>query len=394
MLLFVSSVSAVSVLASIDLQIASANLTSSNATPLEGQNIFLNATFSNAGNQNASNVLVMFFDGTTPIGNNTVSVPAFSSAVVSQVWEAEIGPNTIKVVVDPQNSISETNESNNEAVKNISISGYHTYFGKAQGVTALGFFFDTLFERAEPACNILVADTDSNVDFSSLQALGIKKNGGNAKHDFKDLDLVLNMTTFDDSISILYSKNAQGQKAKETTSLFVFGNTITKIPVINSTNSTIFRSGLLWDKSDDGQGCSNEEDNGNDDNGEDNNNDEEDSNDSDDEDSDDNEKVELCHIPPGNPENAHTIEVSQNAVPFHLAHGDFLGECEPGKKSKKNEFDTCDQEDVVLISKVKPLEVGKFGKYDYEIKIPALIRDYKQGSSSVEFYLDLSSPCP
>ena len=41
------------------------------------------------------------------------------------------------------------------------------------------------------------------------------------------------------------------------------------------------------------------------------------------------EKVLICHIPPGNPENAHTISVSVNAVPAHLAHGDTEGPC-PG----------------------------------------------------------------
>jgi LPXTG-motif cell wall-anchored protein len=40
-----------------------------------------------------------------------------------------------------------------------------------------------------------------------------------------------------------------------------------------------------------------------------------------------NDKVVICHIPPGNPDNAHTIVVSENAVPAHLAHGDTLGPC-------------------------------------------------------------------
>ena len=40
-----------------------------------------------------------------------------------------------------------------------------------------------------------------------------------------------------------------------------------------------------------------------------------------------NEKVLICHIPPGNPENAHTISVSVNAVPAHLGHGDTEGPC-------------------------------------------------------------------
>ncbi len=40
-------------------------------------------------------------------------------------------------------------------------------------------------------------------------------------------------------------------------------------------------------------------------------------------------KVAICHVPPGNPANSHTISVSQNAVQAHLNHGDFLGECCP-----------------------------------------------------------------
>jgi hypothetical protein len=40
-------------------------------------------------------------------------------------------------------------------------------------------------------------------------------------------------------------------------------------------------------------------------------------------------KVVICHYPPGNPENEHTIEVGEPAVPAHLAHGDTQGAC-PG----------------------------------------------------------------
>lgn len=38
-------------------------------------------------------------------------------------------------------------------------------------------------------------------------------------------------------------------------------------------------------------------------------------------------KVTICHIPPGKPEQARTRSVSQAAVPAHLAHGDTLGAC-------------------------------------------------------------------
>ena len=41
-----------------------------------------------------------------------------------------------------------------------------------------------------------------------------------------------------------------------------------------------------------------------------------------------NGKVTICHVPPGNPDNAHTISVSPNAANAHLGHGDFCGPCE------------------------------------------------------------------
>ncbi len=41
----------------------------------------------------------------------------------------------------------------------------------------------------------------------------------------------------------------------------------------------------------------------------------------------DKKKTTVCHIPPGNPANMHTICVGNPAVPAHMAHGDFLGPC-------------------------------------------------------------------
>ena len=38
-------------------------------------------------------------------------------------------------------------------------------------------------------------------------------------------------------------------------------------------------------------------------------------------------KVVVCHIPPGNPDNARTITVGSPAVQAHLRHGDTLGTC-------------------------------------------------------------------
>lgn len=39
-------------------------------------------------------------------------------------------------------------------------------------------------------------------------------------------------------------------------------------------------------------------------------------------------QVVICHIPPGNEENPQTIEVGLAAVPAHMEHGDYLGQCQ------------------------------------------------------------------
>jgi hypothetical protein len=41
-------------------------------------------------------------------------------------------------------------------------------------------------------------------------------------------------------------------------------------------------------------------------------------------------KTTICHVPPGNPANAHTLCIGNAAVPHHLAnHPDYLGPCKP-----------------------------------------------------------------
>jgi hypothetical protein len=38
-------------------------------------------------------------------------------------------------------------------------------------------------------------------------------------------------------------------------------------------------------------------------------------------------QITICHIPPGNPGNAHTLRVGSAAWPAHQSHGDTLGAC-------------------------------------------------------------------
>jgi hypothetical protein len=53
-------------------------------------------------------------------------------------------------------------------------------------------------------------------------------------------------------------------------------------------------------------------------------------------------KVTICHIPPGNPENAHTITISENALAAHINnHGDILGACTPTCEAICDDGNAC-----------------------------------------------------
>ena len=45
------------------------------------------------------------------------------------------------------------------------------------------------------------------------------------------------------------------------------------------------------------------------------------------------EKITICHYPPGDPGNPHTLIISKSALEAHLAHGDTIGPCEEPEPS-------------------------------------------------------------
>lgn len=57
-------------------------------------------------------------------------------------------------------------------------------------------------------------------------------------------------------------------------------------------------------------------------------------------------KVEVCHIPPDDPGNFHTITVNQNALPAHIAHYDLGGACDGACAALCDDGDVCTFEDT------------------------------------------------
>ncbi len=57
-----------------------------------------------------------------------------------------------------------------------------------------------------------------------------------------------------------------------------------------------------------------------------------------------NNKIEICHFPPGNPDNFHTITISDKALTAHLNHGDLAGTCEENCDTLCGDADPCTQD--------------------------------------------------
>ena len=298
-----------------DLYIDSGNITFSNATPIEGQNLSVNATVFNIGFNAAYNITVQFFlgdprsGGTLLSAQNITNLTIGSNATLAINYTALIGSNNIYVLVNPPygtGQFPESNYTNNLAANGFIVGLYAIFSGTTNNMLQvtnanLSPLWTWNITNATGS-NILVADIDSSLTFTALQALG--SNTSNASHfsDFATLDTQLNSTNLTDSINRTWTS---GGTPFATTTLTVFHKTIQNIPIVNSTNTSAFFTGILWDTGDGGS--------------------------------------------------------SYNGT-----------------------------QDVAFLTQINMSQHGSRGVYDYEIRVPATLRDYKGSSKAVVFYTELT----
>ena len=204
-------------------------------------------------------MLVSFFDGDPSnsginIGNTTINISKFSSIEANIPWNAKIGPNNIFVVADYNLLINESNKDNNKANKTISINAWQEIYGNASVDKIIGNATENMkkwFNDSSLQGNIFIADSESSINWLSLQAIGKTKDGKNSSNDFLEIDELLGMTTFDDSVSNLFSEN---QNPKDTQNIIIHQKEIQDIPIIHSINNSNFTTGIVWDTSDDTNG--------------------------------------------------------------------------------------------------------------------------------------------
>lgn len=276
----------------------------------EGEAVLINATIDNIGYADGVNVLVQFyqgnpFSGGTQFGNNqTVNIGWNDSLVVSEIYSPEVGLNEIYVVVDQYNEFTEFDENNNLANRNVSVGAWQFFYGDMNkeskfslaGSGEIVTWNITSFDEG----SIFVADAESVVSWNDLTALGKSLVGGDTADDFSNVDTLLSMVGFEDSISNLY--------IGDENNFSVFGKIVDEVPVTNSTNNTNFVTGILWDGDDD---------------------------------------------------------------------------------SGDNEYDVGDSEDLVFVTKLNENTQGAYGVYDYELRVPAKLREYSGAGSEVVFYVEV-----
>jgi hypothetical protein len=286
-----------------------------NSNPVENQTIVINSSIENLGCANANNVVIGYFIGDPSagginIGNDTVSVNSISTLESKISWKAKIGKNNIFILADFNYTFNEDNETNNKANKTFSINSWQEIYGNVTINKIVGagqFNLTNWINETSLNGNIFVTDSECNINWLTLQSIGKKINGIDSLNDFSDMDSILGMESFDDSISNEFSNY---QIPKQTNNFLIHQKNVVDVPVINSTDSSKFMTGILWDYSDD----------------------------------------------------------SGNA-----------------------EYDPTDKEDIVFIGKINKTVSSTYGTYDYELKIPAKLREYKTAdSSNIYFYYDLN----
>ncbi len=296
-----------------DLFINETLISFSDNSPQENVTLWINATIFNLGNRNASNVTVQFCVDNTSAenqlnGNFLLNISPFSNETATVNWTTVTGTHEIIVLVDPENATLEFNETNNNASRNITIIAWQIYYGNLTGDILLSDAINTSTLRwnSTKGGNIFVVETGSDITWASLLAIGRNTTQGLQFEDFAEMDFLLNMSLYNDSVNQTYTG---ASSPKELASYFIYGINISNVSVVNTTSNSAFQTGILWDSSDDTSG---------------------------------------------------------NAT-----------------------FDTGDREELVFITTISRNTAGQYGTYDYEIRVPATLRQYKYSYGTVSFYVEL-----
>jgi len=233
----------------------------SNEDPIESENITISSLIFNNG-CTAGGFLVGFYEGNPDTGgvqigsNKSMTLQGLSNDSIFVSWLAEIGKTNVFVKADVADTITEINETDNLANNTISVQAWQDFYGIISSskllANAATSRVDLWANASVSGGNIFITDSESEINWEQLQAIGKNLTNGSTTNDFVELDSILGMGTFEDSIADTFTSD--GSTPLSTRNITVNRREISNIPIINSTNTTSFITGILWDASDDSDG--------------------------------------------------------------------------------------------------------------------------------------------
>ena len=242
-----------------EIVVNQSSLSFSKQSPMEGENVTITMTIYNIGRQNATGLAVELWDLTTStlLSNTTIDISAEDHTTITHDWSAATGAHLMEVRADTpleQNgTIIETYEDNNNYSATITTSAWQVLYGNLFEQTVLqgGTQDFHAWPRSDllRGANIYAADADANIDWSSVQALTRNVAGNPASQDLAQADQALGMEGYPDSITARYGLD--NSTPRTTGSFTVYGKGLSNVPLINSTTTQSFTTGMLWDSADD-----------------------------------------------------------------------------------------------------------------------------------------------
>ncbi len=239
------------VLGPVDLQVSDIIFSDDNAS--EDDVITVSVNISNNGSKEAENfslkVNVSLWNGTWNLNDtltkDMINVSGNSYELVNFSWTVKIGTYRFLANADYLDNVSESNESNNDYSENYTTSSWQVLYGNYNYTIDIGSASNYIFNRwsvTAPAGTVYFYDSDAVFDPWNLEPL-------NGTNDLSELDAALGLTGFSDSVSSLF--DVDGDNISDRTgTFFISGSYVSGVPIINTTNTSSFVTGLMYDSGD------------------------------------------------------------------------------------------------------------------------------------------------
>ncbi len=173
-----------------DLEITPSDIWFSPEEPFEEELVTIFANVSNIGDVDANNVRVVYYADDYLMDGNSFDIPAGGSVLAEFAWVAQEGTHTIKISVDPLDLIEESDETNNEAEKDIWVDPRPTCFdgimnGDEDGVDCGG--------SCPFVCDKCIPLVDNGHHFSRIDVIFVPDTtyGGNTTLFLQDVQAII-----------------------------------------------------------------------------------------------------------------------------------------------------------------------------------------------------------